>query len=109
MVVEFENKLKSDPEDVLTEVVDLGDIVEGIVDAITCLDSGKIIPPPTSEPSYLEGESEFELVVEDEGGEEFIEEFEEEEEEDDLEYFDTFFTREELEYHEWLLKNPRPS
>ncbi|GJT94968.1 putative reverse transcriptase domain-containing protein [Tanacetum coccineum] len=35
------------------------------------------------------------------------EEFEEEEEEDDLEYFDTFPTREELEYHESILKNPR--
>ncbi|GJT24392.1 gypsy/ty3 retroelement polyprotein [Tanacetum coccineum] len=31
------------------------------------------------------------------------------EEDDDLEYFDTFPTREELEYHKWLLKNPRPS
>ncbi|GKC86077.1 hypothetical protein Tco_1141794, partial [Tanacetum coccineum] len=34
---------------------------------------------------------------------------EEEEEEDDLEYFDTFPTIEELGYHKWLLKNPRPS
>ncbi|GJW71893.1 hypothetical protein Tco_0128810 [Tanacetum coccineum] len=34
------------------------------------------------------------------------EEVEEEEEEDDLEYFNIFPTREELEYHEWLLKNP---
>ncbi|GJX61122.1 protein kinase-like domain, concanavalin A-like lectin/glucanase domain protein [Tanacetum coccineum] len=33
----------------------------------------------------------------------------EEEEEDDLEYFDTFPNIEELGYHEWLLKNPRPS
>ncbi|GJT83452.1 hypothetical protein Tco_1057794 [Tanacetum coccineum] len=29
-----------------------------------------------------------------------------EKEEDDLEYFDTFPTREEFEYHKWLLKNP---
>ncbi|GKA25173.1 hypothetical protein Tco_0711206 [Tanacetum coccineum] len=41
--------------------------------------------------------------------EEVEEEVEEEFEEDDLEYFTTFPTREELEYHEWLLKNPRPS
>ncbi|GJY71323.1 hypothetical protein Tco_0475026 [Tanacetum coccineum] len=33
---------------------------------------------------------------------------EEEEEEDDPEYFDTFPTIEDLGYHEWLLKNPRP-
>ncbi|GJY11334.1 hypothetical protein Tco_0379519 [Tanacetum coccineum] len=44
-------------------------------------------------------EEELEEVIE--------EEFKEEEEEDDLEYFNT--TREELEYHEYLLKNPRPS
>ncbi|GJR00575.1 hypothetical protein Tco_0523559 [Tanacetum coccineum] len=31
------------------------------------------------------------------------------EEEEDVEYFDTFPTTEELEYHEWLLKNPKPS
>ncbi|GKD30433.1 hypothetical protein Tco_1241211 [Tanacetum coccineum] len=36
------------------------------------------------------------------------EEFKEEEEEDDLEYFNTLPTREKLEYHEYLLKNPRP-
>ncbi|GJU57922.1 hypothetical protein Tco_1235688, partial [Tanacetum coccineum] len=29
-------------------------------------------------------------------------------EEDDPEYFDTFFTVEELSSHEWLLKKPRP-
>ncbi|GJU51994.1 hypothetical protein Tco_1221549 [Tanacetum coccineum] len=34
---------------------------------------------------------------------------EEEEEEDDLEHFHTFPTIEELGYHEWILKNPRPS
>nr|GEV90865.1 protein kinase-like domain, concanavalin A-like lectin/glucanase domain protein [Tanacetum cinerariifolium] len=32
----------------------------------------------------------------------------EEEEEDDLEYFNRFSSMKELEYHEWLLKNPRP-
>ncbi|GKA49239.1 hypothetical protein Tco_0742197 [Tanacetum coccineum] len=32
----------------------------------------------------------------------------EKEEEEDVEYFDTFLTTKELEYHEWLLKNPRP-
>ncbi|GKE25598.1 hypothetical protein Tco_1440982, partial [Tanacetum coccineum] len=45
-------------------------------------------------------------------GEESEEELEEEtkeEGEDDPEYFDTFPTMEELGYHEWLLKNPRPS
>nr|GEU90162.1 retrotransposon Orf1 [Tanacetum cinerariifolium] len=31
-----------------------------------------------------------------------------EEEEDDLEYFDMFFIIDELRYHEWILKNPRP-
>nr|GEW87373.1 protein kinase-like domain, concanavalin A-like lectin/glucanase domain protein [Tanacetum cinerariifolium] len=28
---------------------------------------------------------------------------------DEIEYFDTFLTLEELEYHEWLLKFPKPS
>ncbi|GJY72478.1 protein kinase-like domain, concanavalin A-like lectin/glucanase domain protein [Tanacetum coccineum] len=28
---------------------------------------------------------------------------------DEIEYFDTFHTLEELEYHEWLLKYPKPS
>nr|GEW26160.1 MAK10-like protein [Tanacetum cinerariifolium] len=32
----------------------------------------------------------------------------EEQEEADLEYFNTFPSMKELEYHEWLLKNPRP-
>nr|GEW26789.1 PI-PLC X domain-containing protein At5g67130 [Tanacetum cinerariifolium] len=32
----------------------------------------------------------------------------EEEEDDDLEYFNTFLSMKELEYHEWLLKNPSP-
>ncbi|GJT30143.1 hypothetical protein Tco_0910418 [Tanacetum coccineum] len=52
-----------------------------------------------------------ETKEEEEGVEEESEESEEEteeEEEDDLEYFDTFHTIEELGYHEWLLKNPRP-
>ncbi|GJU60415.1 hypothetical protein Tco_1238181 [Tanacetum coccineum] len=33
----------------------------------------------------------------------------EEEEEDNPKHFDTFHTMKELGYHEWLLKNPRPS
>ncbi|GJR52208.1 hypothetical protein Tco_1402729 [Tanacetum coccineum] len=41
--------------------------------------------------------------------EEETEEETEEEDEDDPKYFDTFPTMEELGYHEWLLKNPRPS
>ncbi|GKA65120.1 hypothetical protein Tco_0764827 [Tanacetum coccineum] len=49
--------------------------------------------------------------VEEESEEEFKEENKDEtkeEEEDDPEYFDTFPTMEELGYHKWLLKNPRP-
>ncbi|GJS47398.1 hypothetical protein Tco_0597519 [Tanacetum coccineum] len=38
---------------------------------------GKIIPPPISEPSYLEGEPKFELVIGDEESEELEEEVEE--------------------------------
>ncbi|GJX41820.1 hypothetical protein Tco_0256810, partial [Tanacetum coccineum] len=60
----------------------------------------KIIPPPTSEPSYFEGEPKFELVVGDKESKELEkevkEEFEKEEEKDDLEYFDTFPTREDV-------------
>ncbi|GJS38387.1 hypothetical protein Tco_0563430 [Tanacetum coccineum] len=49
--------------------------------------------------------------VEEESEDEFKEEIEEEEEEEeeDVEYFDTFPTLEELGYHEWLLKYPKPS
>ncbi|GJT79774.1 hypothetical protein Tco_1054116 [Tanacetum coccineum] len=46
--------------------------------------------------------------VEEESEDEFEEEIEEKEEED-IEYFDTFPTLEELGYHEWLLKYPKPS
>ncbi|GKE32406.1 hypothetical protein Tco_1451728 [Tanacetum coccineum] len=49
--------------------------------------------------------------VEEESKDEFEEEIEEEEEEkeEDVEYFDTLPTLEELGYHEWLLKYPKPS
>ncbi|GJT61771.1 protein kinase-like domain, concanavalin A-like lectin/glucanase domain protein [Tanacetum coccineum] len=46
--------------------------------------------------------------VEEESKDEFEEEIEEEEEED-VKYFDTFPILEELRYHEWLLKYPKPS
>ncbi|GKB16611.1 hypothetical protein Tco_0850534 [Tanacetum coccineum] len=49
--------------------------------------------------------------VEEESKEELEEETKEEteeEEDDDSEYFDTFPTVDELRYHEWILKNPRP-
>ncbi|GKB51859.1 hypothetical protein Tco_0902612 [Tanacetum coccineum] len=49
--------------------------------------------------------------IEKESKEEFAEETKEEteeEEEDELEYFDTFPTIDELRYHEWIQKNPRP-
>nr|GEW27695.1 MAK10-like protein [Tanacetum cinerariifolium]GEW27706.1 MAK10-like protein [Tanacetum cinerariifolium] len=46
--------------------------------------------------------------VEEESKEEFKEETKEGEE-DDPKYFDTFPKVDELRYHEWLLKNPRPS
>ncbi|GKE33499.1 hypothetical protein Tco_1452821, partial [Tanacetum coccineum] len=45
--------------------------------------------------------------VEEESEEEFKEETKEEEE-DNPEYFDTFPTVDELRYHEWIPKNPRP-
>ncbi|GJT68518.1 hypothetical protein Tco_1019998 [Tanacetum coccineum] len=57
----------------------------------------------TMEVDEFEEESKESKEVEEE-----LEEDEEEEEEVDLEYFDTFPTMEELGYHEWLLKNPRP-
>nr|GFB01825.1 hypothetical protein [Tanacetum cinerariifolium] len=62
------------------------------------------------EPSYLKGKPKAVMLFrEDDLEEEIKEEFEEEEEEDGLEYFNTFLTGEELKYHEYLLKNPRPS
>ncbi|GJT88075.1 hypothetical protein Tco_1069792 [Tanacetum coccineum] len=66
----------------------------------------------SDEPSCLEGEPEFESIIGKQESGEFEEEIEEEvkdeEEEDELEYFNIFPTREELEYHEWILKKPRP-
>ncbi|GJW67638.1 hypothetical protein Tco_0122062 [Tanacetum coccineum] len=46
--------------------------------------------------------------VEEESEDEFEEEIEEEEEEE-VEYYDTFPSLEELRYHEWILKYPKPS
>ncbi|GJW23563.1 hypothetical protein Tco_0034185 [Tanacetum coccineum] len=68
------------------------------------------LSPPVKEEFKIEsiGENEVSEDLEEELEEEFEEELEEEEM-DDLEYFDTFPTKEELEYHEWLLKYPRPS
>ncbi|GKE08111.1 hypothetical protein Tco_1411662, partial [Tanacetum coccineum] len=54
-----------------------------------------------------EEEVESEEEVEEETKEETEEETEEEEE-GNPEHFDTFPTMNELRYHEWLLKNPRP-
>ncbi|GJZ21316.1 hypothetical protein Tco_0558355 [Tanacetum coccineum] len=54
----------------------------------------------------VQKEQSFDLNTGDEESEESEEEVKEEEEEDDLEYFNIFITREELEYHEWLLNNP---
>ncbi|GKB88559.1 hypothetical protein Tco_0960831 [Tanacetum coccineum] len=49
------------------------------------------------------------MTVESEGDlEEETEEEIKEDEEDSLEHFDTFPTMEEIRYHEWFLKNPRP-
>nr|GEZ04081.1 hypothetical protein [Tanacetum cinerariifolium] len=48
-----------------------------------------------------------EVDEESKESEEEVEE-EKEEEEDDPKYFDTFPNIEELGYHEWILKNPRP-
>ncbi|GKC75099.1 protein kinase-like domain, concanavalin A-like lectin/glucanase domain protein [Tanacetum coccineum] len=62
---------------------------------------------PTNKPFYIEEELEIMSVEENKVSEELEEEFEEEEE-DDLEYFNAFPTREELEYHGWLMKNPQP-
>ncbi|GKF14073.1 hypothetical protein Tco_0055535 [Tanacetum coccineum] len=50
-----------------------------------------------------------EVEVESEGLEEEIGEETKEEEEDDSKYFNTFLTVEELGYHEWLLRIPRPA
>ncbi|GJV41841.1 hypothetical protein Tco_1420281, partial [Tanacetum coccineum] len=52
------------------------------------------------------GETKEEEEVEEETEE--SEEETKEEEEDDPKYFNTFLTIDELSYHEWLLKNPRP-
>ncbi|GJZ54121.1 hypothetical protein Tco_0609006 [Tanacetum coccineum] len=56
----------------------------------------------------MEDKVEREEEVEEETEEEAEEEAEEEEEEGNPEHFDTFLTMNELRYHEWLLKNPRP-
>ncbi|GJU49167.1 hypothetical protein Tco_1218722 [Tanacetum coccineum] len=61
---------------------------------------------------HLEKKIKIKLLLENSGSVDSLVSLEnkfEEEEEDDLEYFDTFPTIEELGYHKWLLKNPRPS
>ncbi|GKA75270.1 zinc finger, CCHC-type containing protein [Tanacetum coccineum] len=63
--------------------------------------------PNAAEYKDHKGTVEAEEEVEEENKEEFEEESEEETEEDP-EYFDTFPIIEELRYHEWILKNPRP-
>ncbi|GJR15287.1 hypothetical protein Tco_0797939 [Tanacetum coccineum] len=62
------------------------------------------------------GELGFELLFEEIESKEIVEELddeideelEEEEEDDDSEYFNTFPTKEELEYHKYLLENSWP-
>ncbi|GJX90013.1 hypothetical protein Tco_0343339 [Tanacetum coccineum] len=69
------------------------------------------VKPNETEYNDHEMTAKAEEKVEEESEEEFKEETKDEtkeEEEDDPEYFDTFPTLEELGYHEWLLKNPRP-
>ncbi|GJT26512.1 hypothetical protein Tco_0906787 [Tanacetum coccineum] len=66
------------------------------------------------QPRYNDHEmtAKAEEKVKEESEDEFKEEIkeeEEEEEEEDVEYFDTFPSLEELSYHEWLLKYPKPS
>nr|GEW93356.1 protein kinase-like domain, concanavalin A-like lectin/glucanase domain protein [Tanacetum cinerariifolium] len=60
--------------------------------------------------SWIENSKNVDLLADsDSEFEEVIEEEEDKEEEHDLEYFDTFLDMEKLGYHEWHLKNPRPS
>ncbi|GKB63200.1 hypothetical protein Tco_0919386 [Tanacetum coccineum] len=69
------------------------------------------VNPNTTEYKDHEITAKVEEKVEEESEDEFEEDIEEEEdeEEDEVEYFDTFPSLEELRYHEWLLKYPKPS
>ncbi|GKC50164.1 hypothetical protein Tco_1072909 [Tanacetum coccineum] len=69
------------------------------------------VKPNAIEYNDHEMTSKAEEKVEEEREDEFEEEIEKEEEEDeeDVEYFDTIPNLEELRYHEWLLKYPKPS
>ncbi|GJR71312.1 hypothetical protein Tco_0083677, partial [Tanacetum coccineum] len=69
------------------------------------------VKPNATEYNDHEMTAKVEEKVEEESEDEFEEEIEEEEEkeEEDVEYFDSFPSLEELRYHEWLLKYPKPS
>ncbi|GJU00466.1 putative reverse transcriptase domain-containing protein [Tanacetum coccineum] len=68
---------------------------------------GGSVKPNAAECKDHKGTVEAEEEVEEESKEEFEEESEEETKEDP-EYFDMFPIIDELRYHEWILKNPRP-
>ncbi|GKD58710.1 MAK10-like protein, partial [Tanacetum coccineum] len=69
------------------------------------------VKPNSTEYNDHEMTAKAEEKVEEESKDEFEEEIEEEEEEEeeDVEYLDTFPSLEELRYHEWILKYPKPS
>nr|GEW88094.1 MAK10-like protein [Tanacetum cinerariifolium] len=69
------------------------------------------VKPNATEYNDHEKTAKAEEKVEEESEDEFEEEIKEEkeEEEDDVDYFDTFHSLEDLRYHEWLLKYPKPS
>nr|GEV28724.1 MAK10-like protein [Tanacetum cinerariifolium] len=66
------------------------------------------VKPNATEYNDHEKAAKAEEKDEEESEDEFEEEIKEEEE-DDVEYFDTFHSLEDLRYHEWLLKYPKPS
>ncbi|GJU95766.1 ribonuclease H-like domain-containing protein [Tanacetum coccineum] len=66
------------------------------------------VKPNATEYNGHEMTAKAEEKVKEESEDEFEEEIEEEEEED-VEYLDTFPSLEELRYHEWILKYPKPS
>nr|GEW20964.1 hypothetical protein [Tanacetum cinerariifolium] len=70
----------------------------------------KNVKPNATEYNNHEMTTKAEEKVEEESEDEFEEEIkeEEEEEEEHVEYFDSFPSLEELRYHEWLLKYPKP-
>nr|GEV00570.1 retrovirus-related Pol polyprotein from transposon TNT 1-94 [Tanacetum cinerariifolium] len=84
-------------------------IEKELIDFGATEEEGSVEPSKTNYTSRKNADEIDEEVESEKEVKEEIEGEAEEEEEDNPKHFDTFTTMKELRYHEWLLKNPRPS